>query len=97
MIGGQGIEFHQHHAHGRVGNNRNHVPCASRHAAQGFFNAGSHRGPLAQIIFHQVGNHAARREFARRSSLQAASVFGEAPRQHPVRRDFASQLRLRCI
>ena len=98
MIGGQSIEFHQHHAHGGVGHDGDHVFRAlPATAAQRRFNACAHRVALAQIVFHQVGNHAARRQFARRRSFQAVSLVGEAPGEHAVRRDFAGQLRLGCV
>ena len=68
-----------------------------RDAAQRFFDSGAHRFPLPQIVFDQVGNHASRRQFARRAGLQAASVLDDAPRQYAVRGNLAGQFRLRCV
>ena len=97
LIGGKGFEIHEHDADRGVGNDCDHIPGAPGNSAQRGLDAFAHRGALPEIRFHEVGNHAARRQFPRGGGFEAAAVLHHSAGKYTIGRDLTGQFRFCCI
>ena len=62
-------------------------PTMSRppgNAAESVLNAGTHNLALAEVVFDEVGNNAARGQFARGARFEPRAAIDDPPGQHPV-------------